>query len=130
VALRNARRAREYRECCEWREKVRDAIGALGGAAVVVVAHSYRFTEMMLGPDGEAVEPARAAELWKEGAARTFEAYEDTAGVVVLLRDTPWAHRSIPECLSEDPSTPGRCSFSLDGRIHLDEAFVGAELEA
>lgn len=130
VPLRNDRLEREYRECYEWREKVREAVASLGGADVVVVADSYRYTEMMIGPDGESVEPARAAELWKEGAARTFEAYEDTAGVVVLLRDTPWAHRSIPECLSEDPSTPGRCSFSLDGRIHLDEAFVGAELEA
>jgi hypothetical protein len=45
-----------------------------------------------------------------------------------MFRDTPWASRNVPNCLSEDVTTPQRCAFPLEGSAWLDEAFVTEEL--
>ena len=61
--------------------------------------------------------------------AKTLEDYSQVTDRVVLLRDTPWSRRNVPDCLSEDPPTPDRCGFALEGRAWLDEAYLAEELK-
>lgn len=130
VRIRNSRLEREYHECYEWRGRVVEAVAAIGGSDVVIVADSYGYGGSLLADDGKEAPPDLVYEMWRDGAARMFERYEALSEWLILMRDTPWVHRRVPSCLSEDPSNPQRCAFPLEGRVHRDETWTAAEFEA
>jgi peptidoglycan/LPS O-acetylase OafA/YrhL len=131
VPLRNDRLEREYHECLEWRNAILENLIERGHVDLIVIADSYNYGGMVLSDDGELFEDqALLLAAWRAGASKTLEDYSQVTDRVVLLRDTPWSRRNVPDCLSEDPTTPERCAFSLEGRAWLDEAYLAEELNA
>lgn len=131
VPLRNDRLERDYPECDVWRESVLQSLREEGGVDVVLIGDTYNYAELVVDENGEPYQNASdLMSVWRSGAEQTFDQYETVADRVLMLRDTPWARRNVPDCLSEDVATPERCAFELEGHAWLDEAYVAEELAA
>jgi hypothetical protein len=76
---------REYTECTQWRE-----------AALARLAEIKPDVVLASSSVGYQVE----AGLWKEGITSTLNSLSESAGVVVLLKDTPRPGFDVPGCLA------------------------------
>ncbi len=91
---------RDYTECDMYREAVisdieRDPPG------LVVIAEKSRYYSDMLG-----------RQTWLDGLGSTVSRLSEVTEVVVL-RDTPWASQSVPDCLSAHLDDVSPCEFGV-----------------
>lgn len=106
---------RPYSECAEWRGAAFDLVRSLERPlAMVVIGRSRGYRDILLDSGGSRVDDlSEATDLWRDGSYRTLNAWSQLSPLVVVLRDTPRARDDVPTCLSDNPSSPERCSLDL-----------------
>ncbi len=120
-----------YRACSTWRAAVMRRLSALPRIDLVVVARSksYQQDEVLDG-SGNIASSAAVSSLWTTGTRRSVTGMLSLAKRIVLLRDTPWPGRDVPDCLSAHLDDPQACSFSTGRQAHGDQQLTEAELAA
>ncbi len=106
---------RPYSECAEWREATFDLVRSLERPlAMVVIGRSQGYRDILLDSGESRVDDlSEATHLWRDGSYRTLNAWAQLSPLVVVLRDIPRARDDVPTCLSDNPSSPERCSLDL-----------------
>ncbi len=108
--------AKPYDQCSQWREQVlqqatsgRYSVLVTSSSAVVGMSQE-RMPMRILGPDGRALPTEQVQQTWSEGYLRTVQRLQQAGVKVVVIRDTPYMRRSVPECLAQFPQQAHRCS--------------------
>jgi peptidoglycan/LPS O-acetylase OafA/YrhL len=117
---------REYVECEAWRESLFDQLRGTARLDAVILARSQGQGGGVLDGSGNRLERRDIAQVWAEGAARTFNDLQTVTDKVVVLRDTPWAPEDIPTCLSAATSVDD-CTVPLHQNAGRDVAMYAAE---
>jgi hypothetical protein len=104
VPLMNPRLERVYTECAEWRERMVATVAELR-PDIVIASQSSSYSVA----DLPASEWPRAIQA---GYEATLERLTPHAGDVIVLADTPYASRNIPNCLWENLDHATACVWS------------------
>jgi hypothetical protein len=109
VRIFQAKLNRPFDECVGWRESTWDYIASLHPAMVVM-------TSAAAGGDlaDKAADPDA---VWTAGWVRSAERLAGSGAKLYLLDDTPYQPGDVPECLSAQPSAPGRCAVSRSAAL-------------
>lgn len=100
VTVRREELKRDYTECDLYRQAVISEMEEEPPALVVIAEKSQYYNEML----GE--------ETWLTGLGATVARLSEVTEVVVL-RDTPWAGHSVPNCLSVNLDDVRPCEFGV-----------------
>jgi len=104
VPLRNPRLDRVYTECAEWRERMVATVVELRPDIVIASqSSSYAVADLP-----ESAWPS----AMQAGYTATLERLTRHVGDVILLADTPYASRDIPNCLWENLDHATACVWS------------------
>ena len=106
VALMSPRLQRVYTECAEWRERMLATVAELD-PDIVITSQSSSYTLADL-PAPEWPSAIQA------GYTATLERLTDTGADVIVVGDTPYASRDIPNCLWENLLQATTCVRSRD----------------
>jgi peptidoglycan/LPS O-acetylase OafA/YrhL len=117
VPIYNPRLQREEHECATWRNKALSYIHSLK-PSIVVTSNASGYVKHSSLQDGYA---QLSIQKWQDGIGSTLQSLNASAGLVVLLRDTPRADFDVPICLSRTTSHPSL--FPAD-TCHLSEQQV------
>jgi peptidoglycan/LPS O-acetylase OafA/YrhL len=122
VRIFQAKLNRPFDECVRWRESTWDYIASLHPAMVVM-------TSAAAGGD-LADKPADPDAAWTAGWARSADRLAAAGARLYLLDDTPYQPGDVPECLSAQPSAPGRCAAGRAAALpnHQRRAMIDAAL--
>ena len=96
---------------------------------VIARSKSYQQDEVLDG-SGNIASSAAVPQLWTAGTRRSVTGMLSLAKRIVLLRDTPWPGRDVPDCLSAHLDDPQSCAFSTGRQAHGDQQLTEAELAA
>jgi peptidoglycan/LPS O-acetylase OafA/YrhL len=121
---------RPYDECYEWRNNVLAEIKQTRPKLVVMSSNGNN-NGGLLDASGNRIGQGSAEEhdaLWVEGWARTFNAMKVSGTRLVMIEDTPWPGKDIPDCLAANSDRISRCarptaeSFAVPARQALVSA--------
>nr|WP_281268703.1 acyltransferase family protein [Vallicoccus soli] len=119
-----------YTQCEEWRAHVLERMAGLPRLDLVAVGRVGGHFPNAVDASYEDIAPEERHAAWVEGSEEMFDALDDVASRVVVLRDTPKPTVDVPACLSEDPGDLRGCDFPRDGQVVSDEEIAAAEQEA
>ncbi|MDR6326315.1 SGNH hydrolase domain-containing protein [Actinoplanes couchii] len=103
---------RPYTECDNWRNDVLAEI-ARARPAMVVISSNGNNNGGLLDATGNRIDEVPAAEqdkLWAAGWAGTFKAIRHRDTRLVLIEDTPWPGKDVPDCLATHSRNASRCA--------------------
>ncbi|KAA2256394.1 acyltransferase [Solihabitans fulvus] len=104
ITVQSPQLGREYRECDTWRDAALDRVAAGPRPELIVMSALNRYT----------ADRAALARGWDYSLGRLGA----TGAPVVYLRDTPFAAKDIPTCLSGELANWSACAFPrTDGML-------------
>ncbi|MFA5891153.1 MAG: acyltransferase family protein [Actinomycetota bacterium] len=127
VEAYNQRLQRRYSECTPWRKNLLAHLAAIGPLDLIVVGRTSVYQGLTLDENGKRLSASTIGPTWREASIRSFKSLAAVAPRIAVMRDTPHAGEPPPECLSANPTTPGRCSFPRRNHVETDSALVKAE---
>ena len=120
-----------YNACSTWRQAVLRRLSALSRLDLLVVTRSKGYQQgIVLDASGNIATSATLPNLWSDGTHRSVARMLGFAKRVVLVRDTPWPGRDVPDCLSAHLDDPESCAISRTRQAHGDQQLVDAEIAA
>jgi peptidoglycan/LPS O-acetylase OafA/YrhL len=122
----NANYERPYHECDAWRDSLLEQLHDEPEVGLVIVGRSLGHRATVLD-DGELLPRSEIGPVWRAGARRTFDRLRTVSPRIVVLRDTPWAPKDVPTCLSEVWPDVADCDFPQPGRESDDTELYEAE---
>ncbi|SDT79560.1 acyltransferase family protein [Actinoplanes derwentensis] len=103
---------RPYTECEQWRDGVLAEIRQ-ARPAMVVISSNGNNNGGLLDAAGNRIDEGPAPErdaLWAAGWSATFRAIRNTDTKLVLIEDTPWPGKDVPDCLATHSEHAARCA--------------------
>lgn len=120
-------KSRRYDECDAWRSNVLDDLRGRGPLDAVIVSSYYDALRRVLDPDGSRASAEDSSSRWSEQSRVLYEQLVEISRVVIRLGDTPTPTGDVPECLSENTSSPDSCAVDVARRARLDASLLALE---
>jgi hypothetical protein len=122
LSVYNSIYKRIYTECPAWRGQ---AVARLVKTrpAVILVTGTHGISPV--DQSGRALTGDALTQAWQAGMVRTIRALSPSAGLVILMADTPVSRVDPPVCLSAHPTSVLACATPVEKAI--DELWLAAE---
>lgn len=110
---------REYTSCTEWNRKLMDRIARLKPDLVV--------TSQSRGQRANgASDVAQSQAMLADGLVSRWRKLRGMGIGVLVIADTPWMKRDIPDCLSAPRVVPGACDTDLKDAVKSPDSILAA----
>lgn len=98
-----------YTECTVWRNNTIERINNVEKPEILILGSLSVFSGGLKGDD--------VADYWRNGYESTISQLSIPGRRVIVLNDTPFPGKNVPECLSTNLSSPSACDFSRKGSV-------------
>ncbi|HNJ99003.1 MAG TPA: SGNH hydrolase domain-containing protein, partial [Ilumatobacteraceae bacterium] len=116
---------RTYPTCKRWQPTALERVMAPDVKVVVITQWRQHYRVL----DGGNARVVRDSE-WRAGLTEVVTTLEQAGKQVLLLADSPFAHQSMDECMSDHPTTLSRCHFDRASHVVADELLLEQEVAA
>lgn len=118
VTIGKERRA--YESCVEWNQRVLAELKALRPNVVVT-------TQSAVHHALDAVNDQDSLRILTNGLRTRWDQLHELGAQVLVIRDTPWMERNIPECLSAPNATVTGCSTPIGAALRPDPILLAMQ---
>ena len=110
---------REYTSCTEWNQRVMEQIAGLKPALVVT---SQSRQQRAFGSR----DRAQSNTMLADGLVRRWNRLRAMDIGVLVIADTPWMKKDVPDCLSAPRVAPGACDTPYKDAIKAPDSILAA----
>lgn len=110
---------REYTSCTEWNQRVMEQIAGLK-PALVVTGQSRKQRA------SDADDRAQSNTMLADGLVRRWNRLRAMDIGVLVIADTPWMEKDVPDCLSAPRVAPGACDTPYEEAIKAPDSILAA----